>query len=113
VRALQRNRRAEAYATVAANGTATAIIPVTVGPSWEIKQISVSVTGSTLETTAATYVGTNAAGVLISSTIVGNGDTDSEPNTTIRSGESLCCVWDTGTPGARCKLTVVFDEVAY
>ncbi len=112
MRQLQRNRRQEATVTALADGTATAIIPVNVGPSWEIKQISVN-TNSVLESSAATYVGTNSAGVLISTTLVGNGDTDSEPNTTVRSGESLCCVWSTVTVGARCKLTVVFDEVSY
>lgn len=113
MRALQRNKRVEAYATATASLTATAVIPVTVGPSWEVKQISVSATGSTTQSSASTYVGTNSSGVFISSTLIANSDTDSTPNVTLRSGESLCCIWTKVSSGSVCKLTIVYDEVGY
>lgn len=110
---LQRNQRREAYATASASGAATAVLNVPNGPSWEVKQISVSVTGTTLIPTAASYIGTNSAGVFLSSTLIGDSDTDSFPNATVRTGESLCVVWAGCTVGALCKATVVFDEVDY
>lgn len=112
MRQLQRNRRAEAYATVNASGAATAIVAVPLGPSWEVRQISVTC-GGTLIPQATTYVGTNNAGVYISQTLIGNSDTDSAPNVTVRSGESLCAVWSGATVGAQAKITVIYDEVGY
>ena len=112
MRQLQRNKRAEAYVTISASGTGTAIVSVPLGPSWEVKQISVSCDG-TLIPACSTYVGTNSAGVFISSTLIGNSDTDSAPNVTARSGESLCAIWSNATVGARAKMTVIYDEVGY
>lgn len=113
MRALQRNIKLEAYATADASGNATAVVDIPLGPSREVKQISVSVTGSTNVPTANTYVGRNSAGVFISNTLTGDSDTDSAPNVTVRSGDSLCAVWAGCTTGAKCKLTVVYDEVGY
>ena len=113
MRALQRNRRAEAYAIANASGAATAVINIPIGPSWEVKQISISTGTSATLPSAATYVGTSSAGIFLSSTLVGNSDTDSFPNITVRSGESLCCVWSLVTVGVQCKMTVVYDEVGY
>jgi len=112
MRPLQRNKRAETTVTVDATGAATAVIDVVPGPSWEVKQVSLSCTGSAIPQ-AATYVGRNSAGVFISSTYLGNSDTDSLPNVTLRSGESICAIWSNGTSGSRAKLTVVYDEVGY
>lgn len=112
-RQFQRNKRTEAYATVVAGTSCTAVINVAPGPSWEVKQISVSAVGASTLPACATYVGTNTAGVFISSTITGNSDTDSTPNTTVRTGESLCAVWTNASIGTVCKITVVYDEVDY
>lgn len=113
-RQLQRNKRAEAQAAFSAAGVALVTIGVPMGPSWELKQITISTTvaAATL-TRATTFVGTNNAGVKISSTLLGNFDTDSQPQTTIRAGESLCCEWTQGTVGAIARLTAFYDEVAY
>ncbi len=106
------NQRIEAQGVFAANGTLTVTVSVAPGYSWNVKQISVSAT-SALQSTCSTYVGLGASGVFISSTLLGNSDTDSEPNTTVRVGESLSAVWAGGTPGAIGRLTVIYDEVAY
>lgn len=112
-RSLQLNKRIETTVTVDASGNATAVLDVVPGPSWEVKQISISVTGGNTIPRAATYVGRDANGVFISNSLIGNADTDSDPNITLRAGDSVCCVWNVATPGARAKLTVVYDEVAY
>ena len=112
MRQLQRNKRLEAYATATASG-ATAIVTIPLGPSREVKQIAVSVTGSTIIPACSTYVGTNSAGVFISSTLIGDSDTDDTPNITVRSGESLCAVWSGISVDAVCKMTVIYDEVDY
>lgn len=112
-RQLQRNKRVEASALFDAAGNATAVVNVPIGPTWEIKQISISTTVTANQTRATSFVGTNSAGVIISSTLIGNGDTDSQPNTSVRSGESLCVVWSGGTVGRQAKMTVVYDEVGY
>jgi hypothetical protein len=111
-RHLNRNRRQEGQAAIAASGAAFVFFTVPFGPSWEIKQITITST-STLETSARTFIGTNSAGILISQSFTGNDDTDSQPNVTLRSGDSVCCVWEGGTPGAIVRLTVIFDEVDY
>lgn len=111
-RPLQRNKRQEVQVTIPASGTVTATFTVPIGPSWEIKQISITST-STLETTAKSYIGTNSAGIFISQSFTGNDDTDSQPNVTLRSGDSLAVVWENGTPGAIARLTAIYDEVDY
>jgi hypothetical protein len=111
-RPLNKNRRQEVQGTIAASGAATVFFTVPFGPSWEIKQITITST-SVLETTAETFIGTNAAGIAISQSFTGNNDTDSQPNVTLRSGDSLCCVWANGTPGTIVRLTAIFDEVDY
>lgn len=114
MRQLQRNKRAEQTVTVDASGNATAIISVASGPSWEVKQVGVTVTGTTLIPVATTYIGTNSAGVFISSSYTGDSDTDSVPNVTLRVGDSICAVWSGATPSTpRAKLTVIYDEVSY
>lgn len=112
MRQLQRNRRVEVYATTSATGAATCVVNIPNGPSWEVKQISVN-NGGTLIPSAATYVGTGTNGVPISSTLIADSDTDSQPNITLRSGESLCAVFAGATVGSQCKMTVVYDEVSY
>jgi hypothetical protein len=110
---LQRNKRDERTASFPASGTlAITIGPIPMGPSWEIKQISIR-SSSVLETTAATYIGVDASGVFISRSFTGNADTDSAPNVTLRPGDSVSCVWEGGTPGAVATLTIIYDEVAY
>jgi hypothetical protein len=111
-RPLNKNRRQEVQGTLAASGAATVFFTVPFGPSWEIIQITIT-SNSALETSAKTYIGTNNAGVLISQTFTGNDDTDSQPNVTLRSGDSLACVWENGTPGALVRLTAIFNEVDY
>ena len=110
---LQKNIRREAYATADATGTATAVVEVNPGPSWMVKQIGVSTNSTVTLPTATTYVGRNTSGVFVSSTLVGNSDTDSLPNVTLRSGESLCAIWAGCTVNDQCKITVIYDEVAY
>lgn len=113
-RVLQRNIRLQKQAVFDAGGSATVVIgPVPVGPSWEIKQITVKTTVTALLSSATTFVGTNNAGTFISNTLKGNNDTDSQPNTTIRYGESVCAVWTNGTPGRVATLGIVYDEVDY
>jgi len=92
VRVLQKNRRAEVYATADAGGAATCVVNIANGPSWEVKQITVTNTGALIPS-AATYVGSSPSGVPISSTLIADSDTDSQPNITLRSGESLCAVF--------------------
>lgn len=113
MRQLNRNKRREAYATFDASGNATAVIDVAPGPSWEIKQIGVSVTNSTTTPSCSTYVGRNNAGIFISSTLTGDSDTDSLPNVTLFTGESVCAVWSLGTVGSLGKMTIIYDEVPY
>ena len=108
----QRNKRVEVEVVADANGNAVAVTPNVNGPAWQLTQVTVSST-STLLSQCATYVGANSAGVRISSTYLGNGDTDSSPNTTLKYGESVCAVWSNVTPGSACRLTVVFDETGY
>jgi hypothetical protein len=112
VRQLQRNLRREVQVVADASGVASATINVTLGPSYEVHQITVY-SDSTLIPIATTYVGTNDSGVQISQTLYGKGDTDSAPRTTLRSGESLTCVWTGCTVGANCRMTVIGDEVGY
>lgn len=112
-RILQRNKRFEGQALFQADGTCTVIIQVPPGPSWEVKQIGVKTTVTTNLTSCTTFVGTNSAGIFISSTLLGNSDTDSQPQTTVRYGESLCAVWTGGTPGRIGRMTVIYDEVGY
>ena len=113
MRQLQRNKRAEVASSIAdAAGKATAVIPVPPGPTWEIQQIGVTFTG-TLIPVCTTYVGTNEFGVFISQTLIGNSDTDSQPRTSLRSGESVAAVWTGATVGAQGRLTVIYDEVGY
>ena len=109
---MQRNKRTENTVTVDATGAATAVIDVVPGPSWEVKQVSVTCTGTNIPQ-ATTYVGRNSAGVYISSTYLGNSDTDSTPNITLRSGESICAIWSNASVDSRAKITVVYDEVGY
>lgn len=112
-RVLQRNKRVEVTVTFNASGTALAIIGVPLGPSWEVIQITVSTTITTTLSKCTTFVGTNNSGVKISSTLLGNFDTDSTPNTTVRSGESLCAEWTQGISGQTARLTVIYNEVDY
>lgn len=113
MRQLQRNKRDERTGTFDASGNLTLIIgPVPIGPSWEIRQISIRTT-SVLQTLASTYIGVSNAGVFISNSFTGNADTDSAPNVTIKPGDSLCCVWSGGTPGSFATLTIIYDEVNY
>lgn len=113
LRQLQRNKRVEVSVTFPASGIAIAVVNVPVGPSWEIKQITVATTVTANLTNCTTFVGTNNSGVQISNTLLGNGDTDSAPNTTVRYGESLCAYWTGGTTGATARMTVIYDEVDY
>lgn len=110
---LYRNKRVEIQGTFDADGALTVSVSVPLGPSWELRQIGIKVLGSTSETFCNTYVGSNASGVFISQSYTGNADTDSEPNTTLRPGDSLSAVWTEGTVGALGTLTVVYDEVGY
>lgn len=110
---LQRNKRAELTVSIPGSGTATAVMSVPPGPSWELKQVSVECLNSTTIPIATTYVGVNANGVFVSSTLLGDGDTDSQPNTTLRTGESFCCVWVGASSGSVARLTIIYDEVAY
>lgn len=112
-RMLQKNKRAEPQAVFNAAGQCTAVASVPMGPSWEIKQITVEVIGSVPQTKCVTFIGTNNSGVRISQTLTGNFDTDSIPNTTIRAGESVCAFWTGGTVGAVGRMTVIYDEVGY
>ena len=112
MRQLYRNKRAELQGTLSASGGLTVFVTVPLGPSWEVKSIDVK-GNSALEPTADTYVGVNSSGVHISNTFTGNGDTDSQPNTTLRVGESVAIVWAGGTPGALMKAVVIYDEVSY
>ncbi len=112
MRILNKNIRTEVSGNIAANGTLTLTLSVPPGPSREIKQIGIT-GNSALEPTCSTYVGTSSAGVFISNSFTGNGDTDDQPNITLRSGDALAAVWAGGTSGARMKLTVIYDEVAY
>lgn len=114
-RQLQRNKRIEAQAVFNAAGVALASVLVPLGPSWEIKQITISTNVTANLTSATSYVGTNNAGVKISSTLLGNFDTDSQPNTSVRSGEALAVEWVgvAGNSGKVARLTVIYDEVAY
>lgn len=110
---LQRNKRDERTGAFDGSGNLTLVIgPIPVGPSWEVKQISIRTT-SALQTLAATYIGVNSSGIFISNSFTGNADTDSQPNVTLKPGDSLCCVWQGGTPGAFATLTVIYDEVSY
>jgi len=109
---LARNIRKETQVTVPASGTVTALFTVPFGPSWEVKQIGIKC-DSTTETICNTYIGTNSAGVFISKSFTGNDDTDSQPNITLRSGDSICAVWESGSLNAIARLTVIYDEVDY
>ncbi len=113
MRNLQRNIRAESQGVFNATGNLIVSVPCPVGPSWEIKQIAVSTNITTVNPTCTTYIGTNASGVVISTSLTGNGDTDSQPNVTLRPGDSLAAVWGSGVVGAIGKLTFIYDEVAY
>jgi hypothetical protein len=113
VRILQKNIRIEKQAIFNASGVATAVLQVPLGPSWEVKQISVKTTVTANQTTCRTFIGQSDAGIFISNTLIGNADTDSQPNVTVRSGDSLCAVWTGGTAGRIATMTVVYDEVAY
>lgn len=111
-RHLNKNRRQEVTVTVPANGTVTATFTVPFGPSWEVKQITID-GNSALEPTCKTYIGINDSGIAISQSFTGNDDTDSQPNVTLRAGDSLAAVWANATPGARMRLTAIYDEVDY
>lgn len=105
------NQRLESQATVPASGNITVIISnMTAGPNWNVKQISIAVSTATLSPSCNTYIGTNAAGVFISNSLTGEADTDSQPNVTIKYGESICAVWTGADVGAVARLTVIYDE---
>ena len=110
-RKLYTNKRLEAQALFDANGRAVAVVNVPPGPAWEVIQIAISTTVTANLTQAATYIGTNESGIFISNTLLGNKDTDSFPNVTVRYGESVCCVWAAGTAGRTARMTVVYNEV--
>ena len=112
MRQLYRNKRVELQGVLSASGGLTVFATVPLGPSWELKNVDVR-GNSVLEPTADSYIGTNSSGVHISNTLTGNGDTDSQPNTTLRPGESVAVVWAGGTPGALMKAVVIYDEVSY
>ena len=109
---LSRNKRTEVQGTFDANGDLTVSVSVPLGPSWELRQVAIKTT-SVLESACSTYVGTNDSGVFVSQSFTGNADTDSEPNVTLRPGDSFCAVWSVGTTGALGTLTLIYDEVAY
>jgi hypothetical protein len=110
-RQLNRNRRTEASAVVAADGTATVVINVSIGPMWELRQIGIRNSGTVLIPTCTTYRGVNASGEFISQTLNGVADTDPLPNVILRPGESLAAVWTGADVGSICRVTVVYDEV--
>lgn len=112
-RILQRNIRVEKQGIFLSTGLLTVSISVPLGPSWEIRQISVKTNITSVNTSCETRIGTSSAGVFISSTVTGNSDTDSEPNVTLRPGESICALWALGTVGSIGRLTVIYDEVDY
>lgn len=114
MRQLQTNKRIEVQVVFNAAGVALASASVPLGPTWQLKQITVSTTVTANLTTATSYIGTNNAGVKISSTLLGNFDTDSFPNVTVRSGEAVCVEWIgvAGNSGKLAKMTVIYDEVA-
>lgn len=112
-RQLQRNKRLEKQALFDSAGVCLAVVQVPLGPSWEVKQIAVKTTVTANQTTCRTFIGQSDAGVFISNTLIGNADTDSQPNVTVRSGDSLCARWTGGTSGRIGTMTVVYDEVAY
>lgn len=112
-RILQKNKRIEVEVTFPASGIVTAVVNVPLGPSWEVKQIGVKTTVTANQTNCTTFVGQNNSGVFISNTLIGNADTDSMPNVTIRSGDALCAYWTGGTVGKSARMTVVYDEVGY
>lgn len=107
----RRNIRLEAQATVPANGNITVAINNMRGPDWELKQIAVSVSTGVLSPVCNTYIGTSSAGVFISNSLTGESDTDSQPNSTIKYGESVCAVWTGADVGSIARLTVIYDEV--
>lgn len=112
-RQLQRNKRAEPQAVFNALGECTAVVAVPMGPSWELKQITVETLGVAVQSRCTTFVGTNNSGIRISRTLTGQFDTDSIPNTTVRAGESVCAVWTGGVAGMVGRMTVIYDEVGY
>lgn len=112
-RILQKRKREERQAVFNATGNATAVVTVPLGPSWEVQQIGVKTGPMVNHPQCATYVGQNTAGVFISNTLIGDADTDSMPNVTVRAGDSICAVWALGTPGVVATMTVIYDEVAY
>lgn len=84
------------------------------GPSWEIKQISIiAVTPTSVIPSASTFIGQDESGVFISTTGIGNADTDSFPQTVLRYGETLCCVWTTAQPGSVFRMVATYNEVEY
>lgn len=113
VRMLQKNKRVEVQVTFPASGIITAVVQVPLGPSWEIKQIGVKTNVTANQTNCTTFIGQNNAGVFISNTLIGNADTDSMPNVTVRSGDALCAYWTGGTVGKIATMTVIYDEVGY
>ncbi len=110
---LAKNKRQELQGTFPASGVLTVSDTVPLGPSRDVKQIAISTTNTANETLCTTYIGTNSAGVLISQSFTGNNDTDSQPNVSLRSGDSLCAVWTGGAVGTIARLTYIYDEVDY
>lgn len=111
MRQLNRNIRTERTGFIPISGSLTLSVTVPPGPSWEIKQLAIK-GNSALEPTCSTFIGTNSAGVFISTSLTGNGDTDDQPNVTLRSGDSICAVWSSATGNAVMTFTIIYDEVA-
>lgn len=108
-----RNRRVESTGVVDSNGNSTVTVTALAGPSWEVKQIGVTCTSSDPLPSCATYIGFGPSGIFISSTLLGDSDTDSSPNVTLRTGDSISAVWAGASPGAQTRLTIIYDEVGY
>jgi len=111
VRQLQRNIRTEKSGVFDAAGNLTVYIQIVPGPSWELRQVAVSTTVTANETECSTYIGFNNSGVFISQTLLGNSDTDSQPNVILRPGDAIAAVWSGGTVSATGKLTLIYDEI--
>lgn len=110
MRKLNRNIRTELRGNLNASGTLTLTFTVPLGPTWEVKQVSIS-GNSTLEPQASSYIGIGSSGVFVSNSLTGNGDTDDTPNVLLRSGDSFSLVWTGGTSGALMKVAIIYDEV--